>query len=159
MTEDLCTALCQLDNSLDASLFLTVGGVALTLAVFLYTTVAQIEDRHTNLSDDYAIKPAARHRLAQLKLGLRKILYAWWLSVLGVVYSLSFDLSTAVPLVKPSDVAAHLDLLAQFRQAALPVEIDTLSSTALLAVVLGMLSYGAWLIFPDMRDVLADKEA
>ena len=155
MNEDACAALCQLDKAIDASMFLTLGGVALTLAVFLYTTVAQIEDRHQNAGPGLNVSNEARHALEQLKMGLGKVLLAWWLCVVGVAYSLTVDLSIIPPLIKHEDFAAHINLLTDFSSAALANKLDTIASSTLLVLVLTILSYGSWLIFPRMRYILS----
>lgn len=160
MDDDLCAALCQLDKAIDASMFLTLGGVALTLAVFLYTTATQLEDRHQSAPmQGFQVTPEARHSLEQLKMGLGKVLLAWWLCVIGVAYALTVDLSIVAPLIKQEDFAAHVGLLMDFQTAALANQLDAIASSTLLVLILAILSYGSWLIFPELRYILSMRSS
>lgn len=156
--ETVCTSLCEIDKAVEATTHLVVGGVALTLAVFLSSTIEQHELMSANAeAKGFEEKDATRHSFAQKQRALGFILFAWWVSLAGFLLALGIDVPNVVNEVSKADLAAHGNLINEFMRSDWITKIDVSTSLALPAISALAISFAVWLRFPDHRPILRDK--
>lgn len=145
-------------NELKATTHLVVGGVALTLAVFLSSTIEQHELMSAQAgAKGFEEKDATRHSFAQKQRALGFILFAWWVSLAGFLLALGIDVPNVVSEVSKADLAAHGNLVNEFIRSDWITKIDVGTSLVLPAVSSLAISFAVWLRFPDHRPILRGK--
>ena len=156
--ETVCTSLCEIDKAVEATTHLVVGGVALTLAVFLASTIEQHELMSAKAgAEGFERKETTRHSFAQKQLALGFILFAWWVSLAGFLLALGIDVPNVVKEVSKADLAAHAGVIDEFMRSDWITKIDISASLALPAISALAISFAVWLRFPDHRPILRGK--